>query len=310
MYLNAASSNGLGSLGRMYGKSVQDLIDNYSKVMNTMMDSTGRLSPDGAQNARDLLKKANASLVNDVILKTDDIADDEAMKRLSAIRKDMYGVETIFQKEQVAIEALPPMPTVAGTAVISVADAKELVSQFPRALEVHASLIERYPKVRSALQLVGAMPFMGPWATAMTADLDTRMKWLSDNVVTANEYFKQFPNFIAASQKRAVPGAEATVSMDRPTYDLMRFWVARAFSMDELLKRMAGTALKQPVTLTVRLPLIGEVPRTTAIVAGVGAVGLVGTGLYLLLRAAPRRKTSYVPAPAMAGSRRRRKRRA
>lgn len=306
MYLSlAGSQNGLSA----YGEAIKQTLKNHGDLMNAMMDSTGRLPVAAATDARDRLRKLNADLVNNLILKEDSLSDDEAAKELSKISNGLFEVQKIFRQNQVQVEPLPPTPSYgSGVATIPASEAKALLTEYPKALETHTSLTERYPKLRNALTVLSAVPFVGPYAAQVIAKFDGDMKWLSDNVIAANDLFKKVPEFITAAEKSAVPGTTPMVNIGRGAYDLMRTWSARVFSTDNAFKQWEGKALKKPVAVTMTLPLIGEVSRPAGIAISVGAAATVGTGLFFLLRsmlAAPPRGSA---SPAMAGHRRRRRR--
>lgn len=306
MYLSLLGSrNGLSA----YGEAVKQTIRNHGDLMNAMMDSTGRLPATAADDVRTRLRKLNADLVNEVILKEDALSEDEAAKELSKISQGLFEVQKIFRQNMVQVEPLPPTPSYGpGVATIPVSEAKALLSEFPKALELHTSLIERYPKLRGALSVMAAVPFVGPYATAFIAKYDQDMKWLSDNVIGANDLFKKLPEFIAGAEKAAVPGTTPVVNIGRSAYDLMRTWGARAFSMDNAFKQWEGRALKKPVPVTMTIPLIGEVPKAAGVAITVGAVATGATGLYFLIRSMLATSPRRAVAPAMAGHRRRRRR--
>lgn len=301
MYLNAVMSSGLSNygLGRDYPENVRNTIRNIGSRLDELMASTMSLPADMQKDAAFYIRSLNSRLVNDIILRTDEISDADAEQKLLDITKEMKAIERIyFEKAGVAIKAAEAVPSVAGEAIIPAADAKALSAQYRTTFESYGNLYPRYSAVRPMIAKMAAFPMVGPMFAAVIAGIDARLKTLETDQLNVDQGFKKMNEVLAQ-------GVSA-VRFDRPIYDKMRNWVAGVMSLDSAMTRFEGEFLKKSAPATVSLPLIGEVSKPAAIAIGVSAVTALGTGVYFLIRSMkPARRVSM--APGVAGYRRRRR---
>lgn len=215
----------LASLGRVYPSDVQSLISNVSQNLDELMASTERYREATGEDISPSVRDLNARLVNEVIISSDDIDDEEAMRRLRAIQDGIFQTLVLFRAAGVTVAGYEPEATVEDIAVLPMEQAEAMAAQFRTAWDVYPGLVERYGRLRALAASAGA---------SALADFDVKISALDRDILWVQEAF--------AGLEAMVAEGGSAVRIARPTYNRMRGWVARVFQADEALKRVEGMA--------------------------------------------------------------------
>lgn len=228
------------SLGRTYPGDIQNSILSLGSNLDAMMDRSMELLLQHDIDVRDRVRNLNARLVNEVIIVSDEIGDEEVRKRLKAQNDEAFDLVVVFRQAGIPLTlSQPPEPTVAATAVIPKAQAEALLSAFKDAWEKSPGLFERRQNIAPLLNALLAVPFFGVLFQKPTKELDGRLEAVNKGSVFARDAFLKL-------EKEFLPAATDAVRIERGAWDRMRFWVSSVEFADERLKRLEGQAMKKP----------------------------------------------------------------
>jgi hypothetical protein len=252
------------SLGRTYPADIQNSIQALGRSLDDLMASTLELAMRADVDVGGLVRGLNARLVNDVIIVSDQLSDDEARQRLFAIQKEIFAIQQLFAQSGVPIQGRVPVATVEEEAVIPRAQAEKLLSDWRAAFDLYPSVVERYGRIRPSVEMLTALPIAGGAVAGMLGQFDARIRALDDDIFFVRDAFQDF---------EALLGQEGgAVRLRRPTFDRMRNWVAGVSAADEALKRLEGIGEKKPA----ERPAAPGIPFWAVIaVGGAALVGLI-----------------------------------
>lgn len=253
------------SLGKVYPEDIQSSIASIGRNLDDFMASTVAYQMATDEDVSPMVRDLNARLVNEVIIVSDEISDEEARRRLAAIRDGVFDVQRLFTAAGVPIAGREPVATVEETAVIPRAQAEAMLAQFRIAWRIYPGLIERYGRIRPGLEVAAGLPIGGPFVAAGIVGLDQRINALDQEIFWAEEAFGRLEGLLE--------GAEPAVRIERRTFDRMRAWVAGVFQADETVKRIEGAAEKRAASPEPTVP--GPAVPWWAIAAA-GALAVAG----------------------------------
>jgi hypothetical protein len=224
-------------LGRTYPNDIQDSIWNLSRALDDLMAGTMEFARLTDHDPSDEIRELNARLVNEIIIVSDKISDDEAKTRINELRGPIGNLQASFRQVG-ATGSLPAVPTVSGLAVIPREQAEDRLDQFKEAQRLYLEGVDRYVVARPAAEASLAMPVSGNVAGSMLADLDRRLDELDRDTNQVDEDFGRLESLLQE------PGA--ALQIDRPTFDRMRLWISRINQFDQVLQRLEGLVGRKP----------------------------------------------------------------
>ena len=255
-------------LGRTYPTDIQDSLMNLSRSLDELMagslDYAQKTDTDVSDEVRDL----NARLVNEVIIESDKISDEEARTRLQEIRDPIGNLQVAFRKAGI-IGGYPAIPTSGTLAIIPIAQAEELLVAFEKAQTLYLETVNRYVEARPAAEAALAMPVSGNIAAAMLADIDRQFNEADRYTNEADEAFTNLEALLAERGE--------AVQIDRPTFDLMRVWISRVNEVDQAVRRLEGLTGRKPIDSPI-LAAARKIPWWVMALVAAGAL----TGIVIL----------------------------
>lgn len=255
-------------LGRTYPNDIQDSIWNLSRALDDLMAGTMEFTRLTDHDPTDEIRDLNARLVNEVIIVSDKISDDEAKARLQELRGPIGDLQIAFS--QVGVKGgLPEVPTVSGLAVIPRSQAEDFLAQFKEAQRLYLEGVDRYIIARPAAEAALAMPVSGNVAGSMLSDLDRHLDELDRDTNQVDESFGKLESLLQE------PGE--ALQVDRPTFDRMRLWISRINQFDQVLQRLEGLVGRKPVESPI-LRAARIIPWWVLALVGAGAL----TGIAVL----------------------------
>lgn len=259
-------------LGRPYSTGIQNTILNIGTNLDELMASSTELLVQADYDASFQIAELNSRLVNEVIIVSDQISDEEAQRRLQAIKDEIFQLYVLFRQEGIPVRAAQPVPTTEAIAVLTKAHAEELLSRFETAWDLYPTLVDRFEKVRPIAETVGALPVAGAVIGGLLAGVNQNLVALDQEVFFVNEAIPALRDLIAESGEG--------VNIARGTFVRFENWIGTVFATDEALKRLEGMTERKPATPTVKKAVV--IPAWligVGIVAVIGAVALVaGSG--------------------------------
>lgn len=259
------------TLGRPYPPEIQSRISNLGRLLDDFMASTPAYNAATGQDIAPRIRALNAKLVNDVIIVSDEISDEEASARLGRISDEVFELTKLFKAARVPIGPAPAVSTVEEVATIPRKQAEEMLEGFKKAFAVFPEVIDRYAAVRSSAEAAVALPVGGQAASELLATADRAISEADRGILDAQDLYGRL-------EKEILPSAGESVSIARPAFDLMRNWVAAVERADEAVKRLEGLVHKKPAEPVSTEPT--GIPWWLY-AAGVGLI-LVGVGTLFL----------------------------
>lgn len=250
----------MSDLGRPYPRGIEDDIARLGKDLDELMASSTDLLMRADYDARDQIREINSRLVNEIIIVSDQISDEEVDQRLRNLRAEVFAIQGIFKEQGVPIIGYQAVPTTEDLAIIPYSQASSLAAEFRAAYDLYPSVVERYARIRPLVEQLGVVPLVGGMVGGFLSAMDGRMNALDEDVFFARDA-------IDGLQVMLQDRTDA-VRIARQTFVRIQNWISGVYQMDELLKRMEGKAEGKPAETT------GASWGTVALVGGIAAVGL------------------------------------
>jgi hypothetical protein len=225
-------------LGRSYPTDIQDSIFNLSRALDGLMAGTLEFTQQTDLDVSNEVRDLNARLVNDVIIESDRISDEEARTRIQELREPIGNLQIAFQKANVAT-GRPSVPTSGVLAIIPRDQAEELLGSFREAQRLYTEAVNRYIEARPAAESALAMPVSGNIAASMLSDVDRKIDETDQYTNDAVDAFEKLETILGDSG--------AAVQIDRSTFDVMRLWISKVREMDLAVQRLESMANRKPI---------------------------------------------------------------
>lgn len=252
----------MSELGRPYPANIEGDIARLGKDLDDLMASSTDLLMRADYDVRDQIRDINSRLVNDVIIVSDQISDEEADQRLRDLRAEVFAIQGVFQQQGVPVIGYQSVPTTEDLAIIPFSQAASLATEFRAAYDLYPSVVERYARIRPMVEQLGVVPLVGGMVGGFLSSMDGRINALDEDVFFARDAIQGLDAMLADRTD--------AVRIARQTFVRIQNWISGVYQMDELLKRMEGKAEGKPAE-----PLAGSKWGTYAIVGGIAAVGIV-----------------------------------
>lgn len=252
------------SLGRVYPPDIEDSIRQLSRRLDALMASSVNLTMAADQDLSGQISEANTRLVNEVVLPSDQLSDDDARGRIRSIESEVQNLENTFFENNVEIGQGAGQLT---ANVISVRQADDLVDQMDKAFNIYGSIVDRYGLIRGYVTAASALPATGQKLSEMLSAFDSQIKDIDLRVAAAHTYADDLD--IARANAKS-----GTVAINRDAVARMQQWAAAVFQADEALKRIEAIALRKPVEATPAAKPPHGTPWALIGVAGIVLVGL------------------------------------
>lgn len=229
-----------------------------------MMGSSLNLAMAADTDLSGRISELNTTLVNEVVLPSDQISDDDARARISSIDGEVQELENTFFENNVEIGPASGQIT---ANVISESQAKDLTDQMEKAFNIYASIVDRYGLVRGYVSAASALPATGQKLTAMLTAFDFQIKTLDLKISAVQKYVSDLETALVNASGGAVP-------INRESVRRMQEWAGGVFQADEALKRIEAIALRKPVEPTPAAKPPHGTPWPLVGIAGIVLVGL------------------------------------
>lgn len=251
-------------LGRIYPSDVESQIQQLAARIDDMMASSVDLATFADTDLSGQISELNASLLNDVVLPSDELSDDEARNRLAAVDAEASRLEGIFATNGVQIGTGAGQLT---ADVLSAKQAEGLSAQMDKAFNVYAGIADRMSLAQPMILSALALPGTGANVSAMLSSLQTRLAKITPRLATMHSYTEQLDDAISGSP---------SVKFDRSKAADMQRFAADILQADEALKRLEAIVLRKQVepTPSARGAAKPGIPTTIVAVAGLVLVGL------------------------------------
>lgn len=251
-------------LGRIYGPDVEMAIKRLSDRLDALMSSSMNLAMAADFDLSGQISEVNTRLVNDVILPSDQISDENAQARISEIENEVQNLENSFYENNVEIGRGAGMIT---ANVLPATQARDLLDQVKKAFDLYTSTVDRYAGVKEYVASASALPATGQKLSEMLRSFEFKLRGVDLRVAPMHQY--------AENLERAISEAPGnTVAIDRDAVPRMQEWAASVFQADEVLKRIEAIALRKPVEVTPSAKAPRGTPWALIGIAGIVLVGL------------------------------------
>jgi hypothetical protein len=257
------------TLGRTYPTDIEEALRQVAGRLDALMSSSMNLAIASDMDLSGRISELNTRLVNDIILPSDQLSDDDARARLLSLGKDIQDVENTFLQNNVEIGQGGGQIT---SNVISVKQAGNLADQIQKAFNIYGSIVDRYGLIRGYVSAASALPATGQKLSEMLAAFDQQIKSLDQKISPVQKYQQD----LEVAQAKAEGDM---VQIDRDSVRRMQEWAAAVFQADEALKRIEAIALRKPVEPT---PAARPPHNTPWALIGIAGVALVGLAFWAI----------------------------
>lgn len=254
-------------LGRAFPSDIEDSIKKLSDRLDSMMASSVNLAMAADQDLSGKISEVNTQLVNDVVLPSDQISDEDAHARIANIEKEVQDLENTFFENNVEIGQGAGKIT---ANVIPENQAKDLMAQMDKAFNIYASIVDRYGLIRGYVSAASALPSTGQKLTDMLSAFDGQIRAIDQKISPVRKYNGDLETALVNVSGGAVP-------INRDEVLKMQQWAASVFQADEALKRIEAIALRKPVEAT---PAAKSPHGTPWAVIGIAGILLVGLAFW------------------------------
>ena len=256
-------------LGRIYPDDVESQVQQISRRIDDMMASSVDLATFADTDLSGQISELNANLVNDVVLPSDELSDEDARNRLAGIDAEASRLEGIFAANGVQIGAGAGQLT---ADVLSSKQAEDLSAQMEKAFNIYAGIADRMALAQPMITNALALPGTGSKISDMLSSLNARLAKISPQLATEHSY---------SDQLDAANDGSPSVKFDRNKAADMQKFSADVLQADEAMKRIEAIVLRKPVEPTPAAKGTGKPGIPTAIVAVAGLV-LVGLAFWAI----------------------------
>lgn len=222
-------------LGRTYPAEIQDQIVGLGKILDDLIAGSFDFFGMTERNVIEEIRTLNSSLVNEVIVISDKLSDQETKDVLGIMKKFAERIQAEYKEAGIERRFLS-LPQEKGLIRVSKKTIESWISDAEKAIALFPEMASRYVELRPAAESSVSMPLAKETVFSMMTDLESRFDELG---IYAEEIERT-----AGEMKSVLPNFGDEMEVDRAAFYQMGLWTVLAYEADQILQRIEGAAGK------------------------------------------------------------------